>query len=259
LFPELEYTFKHALTLEVAYQSLLRERRRLLHTGVLAALEARERGHAPESVEVLAHHAVRGEVWTSAASYLYRAGAKAQAEARYGTAVTFYEAGVDALPRLGGAAGRHVEVGAYLEVGGALGRFDAALASATEALRMATEIRHASSLSIANAFLGYLKLLQGDLEAAVVALTRGLAIAEEHDLMHGVCANGLYLAWASLLGGDRARGLEYLERGLERPAGAQLQWTRFGSVPAAVYLAAGRPDEARPIIARGLADVAERD
>ncbi|HEU4438174.1 MAG TPA: adenylate/guanylate cyclase domain-containing protein, partial [Methylomirabilota bacterium] len=34
LFPELEYTFKHALTLEVAYQSLLRERRRMLHTGV---------------------------------------------------------------------------------------------------------------------------------------------------------------------------------------------------------------------------------
>src|SRR5206468_2060990 len=392
LFPELEYTFKHALTLEVAYQSLLRERRRLLHTGVLAALEARERGHAPESVEVLAHHAVRGEVWTSAASYLYRAGAKAQAEARYGTAVTFYEASVDALQRLGDAADHNLELDAYLELWstristgqvdglgalgdkvevlarslddgprlarvqvrqaqaialagaipgtlhralerareaatradagdlrtrsyarfiaaiacrdmgrfeeaveefdigvelfatageghepglvypifvslcgwrseaeGALGRFDAALASATEALRMATEIRHASSLSIANAFLGYLKLLQGDLEAAVVALTRGLAIAEEHDLMHGVCANGLYLAWASLLGGDRARGLEYLERGLERPAGAQLQWTRFGSVPAAVYLAAGCPDKARPIIARGLADMTERD
>src|SRR5947208_7301429 len=116
LFPELEYTFKHALTLEVAYQSLLRERRRLLHTGVLAALEARERGHAPESVEVLAHHAVRGEVWTSAASYLYRAGAKAQAEARYGTAVTFYEASVDALQRLGDAADRNLELDAYLEL-----------------------------------------------------------------------------------------------------------------------------------------------
>src|SRR2546426_12825533 len=77
--------------------------------------------------------------------------------------------------------------------------------------------------------------------------------------MHGVCANGLYLAWASLLAGDRARGVEYLERGLERPAGAQLQWTRFGSVPAAGYLAAGRPDEAPPIIARGLADGTARD
>ena len=41
LFPEPEYTFKHALTLEVAYQSLLHERRRTLHARVLDALERR--------------------------------------------------------------------------------------------------------------------------------------------------------------------------------------------------------------------------
>src|SRR5262249_56452305 len=73
LFPELEYTFKHALTLEVTYQSLLRERRRTLHAGVLAALEARAREQTPASVEVLAHHAVRAESWQPAAAYLYRA------------------------------------------------------------------------------------------------------------------------------------------------------------------------------------------
>src|SRR5207247_1272898 len=211
LFPELEYTFKHALTLEVAYQSLLRERRRLLHTGALAALEARERGHAPESVEVLAHHAVRGEVWTSAASYLYRAGASpgprhgalerareaaARADAadlrtrsyarfigavacrdmgRFEEAVEEFDIGVKlfATAAEGHEPGLVYPIFVSLcgwrsEAEGALGRFDAALASATEALRMATEIRHASSLSIANAFLGYLKLLQGDLEAAVV-------------------------------------------------------------------------------------------
>src|SRR5439155_818974 len=78
LFPELEYTFKHALTLEVAYQSLLRERRRLLHAAVLRALEARGREHAPENIEVLAHHAVRGELWSSAAAHLYRARAGAR-------------------------------------------------------------------------------------------------------------------------------------------------------------------------------------
>ena len=40
LFPELEYTFKHALTHEVAYGSLLHERRRALHTRILAAMES---------------------------------------------------------------------------------------------------------------------------------------------------------------------------------------------------------------------------
>ena len=393
LFPELEYTFKHALTLEVAYQSLLRERRRLLHARVLGALEHRVADHAPEKAEVLAHHAVRGEVWASAASYLYRAGAKAQAEARYATARTFYEASIDAAHHLGDTADRGLELDAYLELWStristgqvdglgelgatvealaralddgprlarvqvrqaqaialagaipgtlhsalerareaavradvsdlrtrsyarfiaavayrdlgrieeaveefdvgtslfataaekgedpglvypiyvslcgwrseayaALGRFDEALGSASEALRMATEIRHASSLSIANAFLGYVKIMQGDVETAVSVLERGLAISEEHDLVHGLCANGVYLAWAALLTGNRARGLECLERGLERPAGALMQWTRFGTVTAAVYLAAGRPDEARRLIAQGLTAVAERD
>ena len=116
-----------------------------------------------------------------------------------------------------------------------------------------------SSLSIANAFLGYVRIMQGDVETAVSVLERGLAISEEHDLVHGLCANGVYLAWAALLTGNRARGLECLERGLERSAGALMQWTRFGTVTAAVYLAADRPDEARRVIAQGLTAVAERD
>src|SRR4029077_5520492 len=39
LFPERDYTFKHALTHEVAYRSLLQERRRVLHAHIAAALE----------------------------------------------------------------------------------------------------------------------------------------------------------------------------------------------------------------------------
>ena len=64
LFPDLEYTFKHALTHEVAYGSLLQERRRALHARIVEAIETllRATGSA-EHVERLAHHAVRGEVW----------------------------------------------------------------------------------------------------------------------------------------------------------------------------------------------------
>ena len=40
LFPDLEYTFKHALTHEVAYGSLLQERRRVLHARIVEAIEA---------------------------------------------------------------------------------------------------------------------------------------------------------------------------------------------------------------------------
>jgi tetratricopeptide (TPR) repeat protein len=124
---------------------------------------------------------------------------------------------------------------------------------------MALDIKHPSSVTIASAFLGYVHILRGDVAAAVPILERGLAIAGEHDLVHGICANAIYLAWALVLEGGRDRALEYLARGLERPAGTYLQWTRFGTVTASAYLAAGRPDAARQEIARGFAAATERD
>src|SRR5262245_35989136 len=71
LFPERAYTFKHALTQQVAYQSLLQERRRTLHARIVVAIEALAgdrvaevaSGRSPDPVERLAHHALRGEVW----------------------------------------------------------------------------------------------------------------------------------------------------------------------------------------------------
>ena len=62
LFPDLEYTFKHALTHEVAYGGLLQERRRTLHAGIVEALERLAPERLAEQVERLAHHALRGVV-----------------------------------------------------------------------------------------------------------------------------------------------------------------------------------------------------
>src|SRR5439155_11758033 len=77
LFPEQEYTFKHALTHEVAYGGLLLERRRGLHARLVAALETLAPERMGEQVERLAHHAVRGEVWDKAVTYCQQAGARA--------------------------------------------------------------------------------------------------------------------------------------------------------------------------------------
>ena len=66
LFPDLEYTFKHALTHEVAYGSLLHERQRALHSRIVEAIETLYSNRLIEQVERLAHHAARGEVWAKA-------------------------------------------------------------------------------------------------------------------------------------------------------------------------------------------------
>ena len=100
LFPEHEYTFKHALTHEVAYGSLLLERRRVLHARIVQALEALAGDRVAEQVERLAHHALRGEVWDKALAYCRQAGEKAIARSAYREAVGYFEQALSALPHL---------------------------------------------------------------------------------------------------------------------------------------------------------------
>ena len=69
LFPEQVYTFKHALTHEVAYGSLLQERRRALHVQIVAALETLAGDRLDEQVDLLAQHTVRGQVLDKALTY----------------------------------------------------------------------------------------------------------------------------------------------------------------------------------------------
>jgi tetratricopeptide (TPR) repeat protein len=97
LFPDLEYTFKHALTHEVAYGSVLQDRRRALHARIVEAVEAHYADRLAEQVERLAHHAFRGEVWDKAVTYLRQAGAKALDRSAYREAVTGFEQALAAL------------------------------------------------------------------------------------------------------------------------------------------------------------------
>ena len=77
LFPETEYAFKHSMTREVTYASLLRERRKTLHARAARSLEALVEGRLDEHVERLADHAEKGGIWDKALDYLQRSGAKA--------------------------------------------------------------------------------------------------------------------------------------------------------------------------------------
>ncbi|MGH8070843.1 MAG: ATP-binding protein, partial [Candidatus Entotheonellia bacterium] len=100
LFPERDFTFKHALTHEVAYGSLLQVRRRALHARIMAALEGLAADRLPEQVDRLAHHAVRGEVWDKALAYCRQAGTRTAARSAYREAVACFEQALKALAQL---------------------------------------------------------------------------------------------------------------------------------------------------------------
>ena len=111
LFPDLEYTFKHALTHEVTYGGLLQERRRDLHARIVDAIETLHRDRLGEQIERLAHHALRGELREKAVHYLRQAGLKAAARSALQDARVWFE---QALGVLDGAAGEPVHAGAGL-------------------------------------------------------------------------------------------------------------------------------------------------
>ncbi|HLX38757.1 MAG TPA: adenylate/guanylate cyclase domain-containing protein [Candidatus Binataceae bacterium] len=87
-FPDIEYVFKHALTQEVAYDSVLTDRRKLIHEKTALALESM---YAPPQIEEhlpeLAFHFSRSANVEKAFDYLFRAGVQARANSAYSEAV----------------------------------------------------------------------------------------------------------------------------------------------------------------------------
>jgi DNA-binding NtrC family response regulator/tetratricopeptide (TPR) repeat protein len=100
LVPELEYTFKHALSHEVAEGELLPERRRGLHARVVDAIETLHRDRLGEQIERLAHHAHEGDLREKAVDYLQQAGRKAAARSALPEAQGWFERALDVLKAL---------------------------------------------------------------------------------------------------------------------------------------------------------------
>jgi class 3 adenylate cyclase/tetratricopeptide (TPR) repeat protein len=99
LFPELEYTFKHALVQEVAYNSLLFRRRREIHEKVGSAIETLYADRVEEFYEKLAYHYSKSENTKKAYKYLKLSGIKATKNSSLWEAFRFYREAIDVLKK----------------------------------------------------------------------------------------------------------------------------------------------------------------
>ncbi len=104
LFPELAYMFKHALTHDVAYNSLLVQRRREIHRLVGLAIEELYTDRLAEQYEVIAHHFSKAEEWTKALDYLVKAAEKAVRASATREAINLYEQAEEVAGKLGDTA-----------------------------------------------------------------------------------------------------------------------------------------------------------
>jgi predicted ATPase/class 3 adenylate cyclase len=239
LFPDIEYTFKHALTHEVAYRSLLHERRRGLHARIVGALEAQFAGRLDEQVDQLAYHALEAQLWEKAGQYCRRAGERAAARSAHREAVVHFE---QALVALGHLPEDRERLGAALDLRFAL---RTALLPLGDSHRMAECLRGAEPLAVAlgdqrrlgrlRAYMTNYFYLAGDQTRALELGHEALAIAQ------ALGDQPLQIEIHYRLGqiyhtlGDYPRAVEVLERSVGSLTGERVH-QRFGlpALPAVI-------------------------
>ena len=96
---DMQYVFKHALTQEVAYNSILIERRKLLHERVGQAIESVFAGQLDDHLARLAHHYSRSDNVSKATEYLGRVGQQAIQRSAYADAINSLSAALGLLQR----------------------------------------------------------------------------------------------------------------------------------------------------------------
>jgi tetratricopeptide (TPR) repeat protein len=232
LFPERDYTFKHALTHEVAYGSLLLERRRVLHARIVESLEALGRDQEaegasgakglpagrqdPDQIERLAHHALRGAVWAKALAYCRQAGEKAMAQSAHREAVGYFEQAISALPHLPETRDTCEQaIDLRLALRTALapsGDFRRVLAVLHEAETLAETLDDPRRLGQIFRFLSAHFRIMGVYDQAVATAQRTLALATAggHAILHALA--NLHLGLAYHAQGDYRQAINCLEQ-----------------------------------------------
>ena len=213
--PEPGYAFSHALTQEVVYRSILFERRRAVHSQVVDAMEHHYGNRRAEHVELLGHHAVRGERWKEAVAYLREAGGRAVGRSEYAEAAAFFRESLGAAGRLPPGTDRNVhEIDLRFELRNVLwarGRLVEGLDYLRQAEPLAAALKDQRRLArlIAHKSGNYLVL--GDNARARECGEEALVLARKlDDFALQVDANQfLGVLYTSL--GDYRRALEHLE------------------------------------------------
>jgi tetratricopeptide (TPR) repeat protein len=100
IFPQSTYVFKHALTREVVYNSLLQKRKAGIHKAIGKAIEGLYPDRLEEFFEMLAYHSFRGEDWQRAQRYNRQAGLKALSFSAYEEAQSYFEKALESLNKL---------------------------------------------------------------------------------------------------------------------------------------------------------------
>jgi class 3 adenylate cyclase/tetratricopeptide (TPR) repeat protein len=143
LYPELEYIFKHTLTREVAYESLLKQRRQEIHGRIARTIEELYADRLEQHYELLAHHWEFSDSPDRAIEYLILAGEKSNQSQAASAAVDFFTRVLNQIER----SEKHPDPNLMIRIKQgrgnplhAMGRIEESLADYRDAIRLARRI-----------------------------------------------------------------------------------------------------------------------
>jgi DNA-binding NtrC family response regulator/tetratricopeptide (TPR) repeat protein len=229
--PELEYSFKHALTHEVAYRSLLPEQRRVLHGRIVDVIERLQPDSPGESTARLAHHAFRGEEWEKAVNYLRQAGAHAASGSAHREAVAYLEHALEALEHLPSSRDtleRAIDLRLHLRTSlSPLGEFGRIFDYLRQAGDLANAVGDRGRLGRVLAYsTDYFREI-GDYDRAVDSGRQALTIADSCGDPALRVATNIYFGQIYHNVGQYRKGIDFLRVNAESLAG-ELAYERFG-------------------------------
>ncbi len=188
--PELAYMFKHALTHDVAYESLLLQRRKELHRIIGLAVEQLYADRLTEYWETLAHHFYRAEEWPRAFEYLVKAGDKARAAFANSEAAYFYDRALEVAEHLDVAPQQRVAIcEGKGQVHFCLSEFAEAVAAYRRAL---TSVTADADRARINAALSEALFWAHEFDQAIAAANEALVIAQPSGQL-GAAAQAMFI------------------------------------------------------------------
>ena len=247
--PELAYMFKHALTHDVAYNSLLTSKRKDIHARVGEVIEELYSLRLAEYYEIVAHHYEQGEVWDRAIQFLILSGEKALGNMANPSANTFFQKAIDIASQQSLTLSSVQEYAIYHGKGntefnmGRIGDAEKDFFKAREAARrMGDQNKEAESLSMAGWSLAAGKKYKEAISVYQEAIDFGRQIG--NPVIEGRNLCGLGMVTGSVLG-DVQESRKHIEKAVEigKKFNSPLILTYAFSARAFGFPQSGIPDE----------------
>jgi len=230
IYPESSFIFKHALTREVVYDSILTAKKKQLHERIGVAIEQIHQGNIIEHFGVLAEHFVESANYEKGAGYAKLAAKRAQKSASYNDAIDYGNKRVTCLERLPQSETVAKElIDARVTLGLYYNQMSY-LAKANEAVKpvekLALKTGYKRRISHINTIIGtYTFGVEGNYLRGIQCLEDALKIAEETSDWASLWASNHWLGHALAENCEFEKALYHLNRALEISQAANLTWS----------------------------------